>query len=307
MKFSSLRQLRAFSAVARHQSFLLAAAEMHVTPSAVSLQIKELERSLRVTLFRRRGRRSSLTPDGERILADVNRALQALQDAESTAERLRQDDGGSVSVGIVTNANYFMPRLLSRFHGLNPAIDLRISVANRRQLIDSLRDGQIDLAIMGEPPTELETRCVALATQPLGILARSDHPLAARQAIEPAALGACTLLVREVGSGTRAAMEQFFRACAVVPRSVLELTSNDTIKQSVIAGLGLAFISLHTAAEELRAGQLVMLDIMGLPLLRRWNLVRLRSHALTRTAAVLEEFIAAEGGALIAQQFAGVL
>ena len=306
MKSASMRQLKAFAAVARHQSFARAAAELSLTASAVSLQIKDLEKAIGLPLFGRSGRGTSLTPAGELLLVDVNRALAALQDASDTLARLRGAETGMVSLAIVSNANYFMPALLARFQGAHPGVELRLSVGNRAQVIRQLESGEAEIAIMGHPPTDLETESDELAPQPLGILASPDDPLVDSRSISAAALTGREFLVREAGSGTRAAMDQFFHSQGIRPRRILELTSNDTIKQSVIAGLGLGFISFHTACAELRRGELVALDVLGLPLLRSWNVVHMRNRPLAQAAAVVRAFITEAGADQIAQLFEGV-
>jgi DNA-binding transcriptional LysR family regulator len=185
-------------------------------------------------------------------------------------------------------------------------VELRVSVGNRAQVVRQLASGDAEIAIMGEPPTDLETEFQTLATQPLGLLAPRRDPLVGCRAIPPGALTGRDFLVRETGSGTRAAMDEFFRSAGIQARRVMELTSNDTIKQSVIAGLGLGFISYHTAGAELARGEIVALDVVGLPLLRRWNVVHPRSRALGEAASVLRAFIVESGAALIASQFEGI-
>ena len=155
MRGATLRQLRAFSSVARHHSFQRAAAELHLTPSAVSLQIKELEQALKLPLFGRSGRTSCLTPAGELVLIDVNRALLALKDADDKLNRLRGEETGVVSVGMVSNAKYFLPRILAGFHSAHPRVELRVSVGNREQLLRQLSNSEVDFAVMGQPPASL--------------------------------------------------------------------------------------------------------------------------------------------------------
>jgi DNA-binding transcriptional LysR family regulator len=304
---ASLRQLRAFAAVARHHSFVRAAAELHLTPSAISLQIKELEQAVGLSLFGRSGRAAALTRAGELLLVDVSRALLALKDAEDTLSRLRGAETGVVAVGIVSNANYFMPRLLARFHAAHPNVELRVSVGNREQLVRQLGSREIDLAIMGEPPADLGCRCDPLAPQPFGIVAAPEHPLAKQPRVPGTALTGLRFLVRESGSGTRAAMDLFFRDAEIVPARVMELTSNETIKQAVIANMGLAFLSFHTAAVELRSRQLVSVDVVGLPVMRRWHVVSLDADPISDAAESLRRFIVELGAGVIAQQFEGVL
>jgi DNA-binding transcriptional LysR family regulator len=303
---ASLRQLRAFAAVARHHSFVRAAAELHLTPSAISLQIKELEQVVGLSLFGRSGRASALTPAGELLLVDVSRALLALKDADDTLTRLRGAETGVISIGIVSNANYFVPRLLALFHAAHPAVELRVSVSNRDQLARQLCNREVDLAIMGQPTADLDAHVEPLASHPLGIVAAPQHGLAALRSIPAAALARRSFIVRESGSGTRAAMEQFFREANIAPPRVMELASNETIKQVVIANMGLAFLSYHTAAAELQGGSLVALDVVGLPLMRRWNVVSLATEPLSEAADSLRRFIIEMGARVIAQQFEAV-
>jgi DNA-binding transcriptional LysR family regulator len=306
MRGATLRQLRAFAAVARHHSFVRAASELHVTPSAISLQIKELEQTVGLSLFGRSGRAASLTRAGELLLVDVSRALLALKDADDTLMRLRGAETGVVSIGIVSNANYFMPRLLARFHAAHPAVQLRVAVANRGQLLRQLANHEVDLIIMGEPPADMEARCASLAPQPFGILASPEDRLADRRAIPVAELADRGFIVRETGSGTREAMDQFFFDAKITPPRIMELTSNETIKQAVIANMGLAFLSFHTAAVELQARSLVALDVVGLPVVRCWHVVTLADKRLSEAAESLRSFVVELGAGLIARQFDGI-
>jgi len=306
MRGVTLRQLRAFALVARHHSFVRAAGELHLTPSAVSMQIKELEQAVGMPLFGRDHKTVSITRAGELLLVDVNRALAALKDADDTLGRLRGRETGVVSIGVVSNAKYFMPRLLARFHAAHPGVELRLTVANREQLVRQLGSNDVNLAVMGTPPGELATQAEPFAPQPLGIIAAPEHELAQQRAIAVEALAQLEFVVREPGSGTRAAMDRFFQNAHVEPIRVMEMTSNETIKQAVMANMGLAFVSLHTAGLELRERLLVAIDVNGLPLVRNWHVVHLKSEPLTDAADSLRRFITEQGGALIAAQFAGI-
>ena len=303
MRGATLRQLRAFSLVARHQSFVQAAAELHLTPSAVSLQIKELEQVAGLPLLCRNGKTVSLTRTGELVLADVHRALLALQHADDTLTRLRGKGNAVVSIGLVSNAKYFLPRLLAQFHEQRPDVDLRLSVGNREQLLQRMRCGEVDLAVMGAPPLELAARAEAFAVQPLGIVAAPGHALSGARAIPASALDDQAFVVRESGSGTRAAMDRFFRDARIEPPRVMEMSSNEAIKQAVMAHMGLAFLSLHAAGLELQGRLLVALDVIGLPLERRWFVTNMEAAHLNDAAEDLRRFILDQGGDAIARQF----
>ncbi len=292
--------------MAHHHSFARAARQLNLTPSAVSLQIKELEQRVGLPLFGRSGRDSCLTAAGEMLLADVNRALSALDDVFSSVDRLHGSETGVVAVGLVSNAKYFMPHFLARFHAAHPGIGLRVCVSNREQLLRQLENSEVDFAVMGQPPEDLDVRSEVLASQPLGILAAPEHRFAQQRAIPAAALAGCDFIVREPGSGTRAAMDRFFHEANISPPLVVELPCNESIKQAVIANMGLAFLSLHTAPLELLGRSLVMLDVVGLPMIRCWHIVSLRNRQMSDAANSLRGFISEFGNALIARRFDGI-
>jgi DNA-binding transcriptional LysR family regulator len=209
-----------------------------------------------------------------------------------------------MTIGMVSTAEYFLPRLLARFRSEHPAVEMRLSVgSNREQLVRQLRDNDVDLAVMGRPPRELDARAEPFAAHPLAIVAAPAHPLARRRKIAPKALESEAFIVREPGSGTRAAMEQFFRDMRIAPALAMEMSSNETIKQAVIANMGLAFVSLHTVALELSVGQLAVLDVPGLPLVRRWHIVNIQAKPLSPAAEAFRYFVLEQGEGLLAEQF----
>lgn len=305
MRSTTLHQLRIFVAVAKHLSFARAAEEMHLSQPAVSMQIKELESVMELPLFERAGRSIRLTMPGEYLLVYARRILGALKEAGDAMAKLRKVQGGRITIGMVSTAEYFLPRLLARFRAEHPAVEMRLSLGNRESLSRLLHDNEVDLAVMGRPPRELDTRAEPFAAHPLGIIASPEHPLARRREIAPKALDAEPFIVREPGSGTRAAMEQFFRDERIVAAPIMEMTSNETIKQAVIANMGLAFVSLHTVALELSVGQLVLLDIVGLPLMRRWYIVNVQGKPLAPAAESFRYFVLDQGERLIAEQYRG--
>ena len=303
MNSATLRQFRVFACVAKHRSFARAAEELHLTPPAVSMQIKELEGSGGLPLFERAGKAVRLTMPGEYLLVYARRILATLKEAENVMAGLRGAEAGTMTVGMVSTAKYFVPRLLARFRAEHPAVEMRLSAGNREQLVRQLRDNEVDLAVMGRPPPDLDTRAEPFAAHPLAVIAAPGHALASRGNIAPRALEAEPFIVREPGSGTRAAMEQFFRDRRFSPPIALEMSSNETIKQAVIAGMGLAFVSLHTAALELSVGQLIVLDVAGLPMMRRWHIVNIQAKPQSPAAEAFRYFVLEQGEGLLAEQF----
>jgi len=299
----SIRQLRIFVSAASHGSFARAAEEMHISPPAVSMQISDLETSVGLPLFDRVGRSASLTMTGEYFLVHARRILGSLREAEDTIARFRGLKGGTLRIGMVSTAKYFVPRLLARFRSEHPAVELRLSVGNRESLVESLTRSDVDLAIMGRPPRELATRAEPFAAHPYVIVSSPGHPLAQLEHVRAAALASQPFIVREPTSGTRASMAQFFRDHQIEPFALMEMPSNETIKQAVIADMGIAFLSLHTLGLELQFGLLKILPVEDLPLMRRWFVIHPQAKTLSPAAESFRYFILEQGEKLLAAQF----
>jgi LysR family transcriptional regulator, low CO2-responsive transcriptional regulator len=299
----SIRQLRIFVAVAKHGSFARAAEEMHISPPAVSMQISDLETSVGLPLFDRVGRTASLTMTGEYFLVHARRILGSLREAEDTIARFRGLKGGTLRIGMVSTSKYFVPRLLARFRTEHPAVELRLSVGNRESLVESLTRSDVDLAIMGRPPRELATRAEPFAAHPYVIVSSPTHPLAQLEHVRAAALASQPFIVREPTSGTRASMAQYFRDHQIEPFALMEMPSNETIKQAVIADMGIAFLSLHTLGLELQFGLLKILPVEDLPLMRRWFVIHPQAKTLSPAAESFRYFILEQGEKLLAAQF----
>ncbi len=304
MKGVTLRQLRVFSAVARHLSFGKAAEELHLTPPAISMQIKELEEQVGLPLFDRGGRSVALTVTGEYLLVYVRKILATLKDAEDAVARLSGLKTGRLTIGMVSTAKYFVPRLMARFRAEHPGIEIRLAIGgNREQLVALLQANEVDLAIMGRPPRELATRAEPFAVHPHVIVTPPDHPLVKAGHAPAAALADYEFLIREEGSGTRAAMEKFFADHRLAPRVAMEMTSNETIKQAVMAGMGISFLSLHTIGLELKAGLIAVPDIEDLPLAKRWYIVNTLAKTLSPAAEAFRYFMLEEAERYLAQEY----
>lgn len=295
MRNVTLRQLRVFAEVARRLSFVRAAEALHLTPPAVTMQIKELEAAVELPLFDRQGRSVSLTTAGEYLLVYAKRMLATIKEAEDAMARLRRVETGVLNIGLVSTAKYFVPRLLARFREEHPGVEVRLAVSgNREQLVALLHGGEVDMAVMGRPPREMATRAEPLAAHPLVFVAPPGHPLLARDRVGSAALEDPPFIVREPGSGTRKAMEDFFAEQRVTPRITMEMSSNETIKQAVMAGMGVSFLSLHTIGLEVRSGLLGVVDVEGTPIMKTWNLVHLMSKMLSPAAEAFRYFMLEE-------------
>jgi len=308
MKNITFRQIRVFTEVARRLSFVRAAEALHLTPPAVTMQVKELEASLGLPLFDRQGRSVSLTTTGEYFLVYARRLLSTLKDAEDAMARFKRVETGVLNIGLVSTAKYFVPRLLARFREEHTGVEARLQVAgNREQLVALLHAGEVDLAIMGRPPKELATRAEPFAAHPLVFVGPPGHPLVAAEHVAPEALANYPFIVREQGSGTRKAMEDFLRAQHVAPHITMEMSSNETIKQAVMAGMGLSFLSLHTLGLEIRHGLIAIVEVEGTPIMRTWNLVHLLSKLLSPPAEAFRYFILEQGETYLREHDAPLL
>jgi LysR family transcriptional regulator, low CO2-responsive transcriptional regulator len=302
MKNVTLRQLKVFEAVANHLSFSRAAEELHLTQPAVSMQVQALAEQAGVPLFEQMGKRIYLTAAGEELLRHARRIGQQIQEAGDALAAIRGAKGGRLTLGVVSTAKYFAPRLLVAFRNEHPDADLHLGVFNREALVNQLADNQIDLAIMGTPPKEVETVSSVFADHPHVIIAPADHPLASRKRIDPADLASEPFMIREPGSGTRGAMERFFAGHGVALAHTTEMGSNETIKQAVMAGMGLAFISDHTIGLELAAGRLVRLPVSGTPVTRQWYVVHRADKQLLPMTLAFLDFVRLHGPRLIVEQ-----
>ncbi|WP_085317474.1 LysR family transcriptional regulator [Derxia lacustris] len=303
MKNVTFRQLRVFNEVARHLSFARAAEELHLTPPAVSMQVKELEENVGMPLFDRSGRTVSLTTVGEYVLVYARKLLGTLRDAEDLLARLQRIDVGLLHIGMVSTASHFVPRLLADFTREHPGVEVRISVGNREQLMAMMTRNEVELAIMGRPPKEVATRAEPFAAHPHVFVAPPDHPSLNVGHPPVHALAPYNFIVRERGSGTRAAMEHFFEEARFTPNVAMEVAGNEVIKQAVMAGIGLSVLSLHTLGLELDAGRIAVIEVEGTPIVRSWNLVHVQSRTLSPVAEAFRYYVLEHGEALLAHEF----
>ena len=222
--------------------------------------------------------------------------------------RLQQVEAGTLTIGMVGTAKYFLPRLLTRFRREHEGVEIRLAEGNREQLVQMLQANDVDIAVMGRPPRELATRCEPFAAHPHVFVAPVDHPLV-KEGGEPTvdALRPYGFILREPGSGTRAALEKFLTEAHMEPQVIMEMASNETIKQAVMAGMGLSFLSLHTLQLELDNGLLTVLDVAGSPVLRAWNVVHTLSKVLSPAAEAFRYFVLEHGETYLAAHFAAHL
>jgi len=299
MRRYTLRQLDTFIEVARQHSISRAAIALDVSQPAVSMQLHQLEEIVGTPLYEPIGRRVRLTDAGEEVLQHALAAtaeLRQLDDAMAARRGIRK---GSVALAIVSTAKYFVPRLLVLFRKKFPDIEITLQIHDRESIMALLMRNEVDLVIMGRAPDTNDCSACAFATNPLGVICAPEHPLSRRRQAPLSILNDQVFVVRESGSGTRHAMERLFGEHRIQPRIAMEMPSNETIKQAVMAGMGMSFLSLRTTRQELASGHLVLVDIDGLPILRHWHITHLAGKRLSPAALAFKAFIVDEAASLI--------
>jgi len=301
MKHATLRQLKVFEAVARLLSFSRAAEELHLTQPAVSTQVKKLEDHAGLALFEQFGKKIYLTPAGAELL-DISRGIiQQFELAESAMTQFKGVSGGKLNVAVISAGDYFFPRLLVEFIGRHQGVVLNFTVHNREGLLSHMQANLTDLAIMVRPPVEADMVAEAFAPHPYVIVAPPTHALVGETGIRIERLLREPFVVRERGSDTWQSMQEGFGAHIDRLNIAMQIKSTETIKQAVMAGMGIGFLSAHTIAQELRTGSLKVLDVRGFPLMLHWYVVHRRHKRLPPVAQAFKDFLLNEGATLIAQ------
>ncbi len=299
LRHGMLPQLAVFESCARHGSFTRAAEELHLAQPTVSTQIKKLSDTLGLPLFEQIGKKVHLTPAGEALQEGCRELFSAFGRIEESLASLRGLEGGRLRLAVSTTGKYFAPRLLAAFVGLHPKIEVSLQIHNRQGLIDRLARNDDDLYIFANPPTEQEVICQPILANPMVLFARADHPLAGRKRIPAAALAAEPYLMREPGSGTRLVTYEFFDRAGIEPRVRMELSTNEAIKQAILAGLGVSILSRYTLGLDTEQNQLAVLDIEGLPIERQWQFVYPVGKQIAPAARAFMDFVRAEAKHLV--------
>lgn len=268
----TLRQLKALKAVADHPTVVAAAEALHLTGPAIHNQLRNLEEIVGAEVLDREVRgRNELTPQGLALVRAYDEIRATLGRAMQEISAIGGGYRGSLTLGVVSTGKYFAPRIVALLGEEMPDVAITLRVGNRGEVLEGLNSGAYDLCIMGRPPRDPLVEAQPIGPHPHIIIARPDHPLAGRKGLRPQDLSGERFVMREQGSGTRVLAERFLGEVSDGrPVALIEMTSNETIKQAVLHGLGIAVISAHTVAYELAVGRLVRLDVQGMPIRRTW-------------------------------------
>ena len=296
MRNVSLRQIETLQAIAAAGSLVQAATALGMTPAALTARVKGLEQAVAVKLFDRTSTGMRLTKAGEAALDASHSVERAMREFANTMLAISSGEGGRLSIGATSTAKYFAPRLIAAFIRSRPKVDLRFQIGNRDATVESLRNGQVEIALAGRPPRDSAVETFPLGPHPYVLIAPPEHRFANAPRLTRADLAGEAFLFREIGSGTRSVFDDFIGDIRVeAVQMSLELGSNETIKQAVMAGMGIALISAHTIAAEVASGRLVCLDVAGLPILRQWYVVNRTDRSLSPAARAFRDFATRHG------------
>jgi DNA-binding transcriptional LysR family regulator len=299
MKSATFRQVKVFETVARHMNYSRAAEELRMSQPGVSTHIKQLEAHAGLPLFEQVGRRIYLTSAGHEMLRYSRAILQQLREADDALAALKGIRGGRLNIAVISAGDYFFPGRLAEFCRRHERVTVRLSVNNREEILRQLAENTADLTVLLRPPENPDMVAEAFAPQPHVIIAAPEHELAHKRHIPLQALADEAFIAREQGSDTRLAMEEVLAESRVKINMTMEIKSTETIKQAVIAGMGISFLSAHTIGTELELGRLCVLDVAGFPVMRDWHIVHHRKKRLPPVAVAFKHFLLEEGAALI--------
>jgi DNA-binding transcriptional LysR family regulator len=295
----TFRQLRLLEAVARNSSFTRASEELHLTQPAVSTQIKQLEEEVGLPLFEQMGKKIYLTEAGKEVYAFSRAIAEQFRDIESVLDDMKGVKRGTLSLTVTSTGKYFAPYLLAEFIKHHPGTQVHLEVTNREELVAQLQENIPDMAIMGAPPENMDLTAQAFMQNPLVITARPDHPLAQMSRIPLSRMEEETFILRESGSGTRNAVERFFKERGVRLNTSMEMSRNEAIKHAVMAGLGLGIVSLHTLEFELALSRIAILSVEGFPIMKEWYLVHRGGKRMSPIAQAFHEFVLNEASRVV--------
>lgn len=291
MIHATLHQLAVFEATARLGSFTRAAEELYITQPTVSSQIKQLTKAIGLPLFEQIGKRLYLTEAGKELLKTCQDIFERLDNFEMKIADLKGTKQGKLRLAVITTAKYFIPRILGAFCEEYPGIDVSLDVTNHQKMQRQMLENDHDLYILSQPPEELDLHSQPFLENPLVVVARSDHPLAKEKNIPIELLNHEPFIMREEGSGTRAAVQELFGRNQIQVAVRLELGSNEAIKQAIAGGLGISVLSIHTLISQIPNPELVILDVQHFPIRRRWYVAHLSGKRLSIIAQTFIDYL----------------
>lgn len=288
--------LKVFLAAARHLNYTRAGEQLRLQQPTVSAHIKQLEAELGVQLFERVGNRLTLTEAGRLLEPIARRALLALEEVHVAVDEYRGLGRGSLHLGASTTPGlYILPRLLTRFRRLHPNIALRLTIANTEAVERMVSSGEVDFGFVGKHLIAKEIVSRSWLEDRIVLIAPPDHRFARRRRVEIGSLANEPLIEREAGSATRAIIEKALESHDCAPTRIIELGHPEAIKEAVMSGMGIAFISRFAVEREARSGVMAIIPVAGFSLKRELHICyRQDKHLSKADTALMAEAAAIE-------------
>ncbi len=291
IRHSTFRQLQIFESIYRLGSFTRAAEELFLTQPTVSMQIKKLSDAVGLPLFEHVGRNVEPTEAGAELYQACRQVFEILSNLEMKVADIQGLKKGRLRIGVITTAKYLAPELLGQFSQQYPGIDLALKVTNRERILERMYANEDDLYIMGQAPEgDHEVESYKFSPNPLVVMAPRNHPFVGKKKISLEQLSKEPFIIREPGSGIRDVTLKKFEEKGLRPNVRMELGSNEAIKHTVVGGLGLSVLSLHTLTLEGSNGPVALLDVEGFPIMRNWYIVHPKGKELSLAAQAFLDF-----------------
>ncbi len=295
MQNATLHQLKVFEAVARNSSFTRAAEELFLTQPTVSMQVKQLSKTVGMPLFEQVGKKLYLTESGKELFATCQDIFERMERFEMAIANIKGLKQGALRIAAITTAKYVIPRILGPFCNRYPGIDVSLTVTNHQYVLEGLSSNRNDLYIVSHVPEDLDIQAKLFMENPLVVLAPKTHPLVGEKNISLERLAQEPFIMREPGSGTRRAAQGLFESHGISLKVRLDLGSNEAIKQAIAGGMGLSVLSKHTMALEGLTNQLAILDVVEFPIARNWYVIYPSGKQLSTIAQEFLDYLLNEG------------
>ncbi len=298
----TLHQLHIFLKVSQIQSITKAAEELYLTQPAVSIQLKNFQDQFPIPLTEVVGRKLYITDFGKQIAMAAEKILNEVSTIDNKTLAYQGKLSGRLKISIASTGKYVMPYFLNDFMNRNTGVELVMDVTNKTRVVESLELNEVDFALVSVLPKKLKVDQVELMPNKLFFVASSVLELK-RSLTKKKLFEEFPLIYREQGSATRNAMEKFIETNGFSVRKKMELTSNEAVKQAVVAGLGCSIMPLIGIKNELNNGDLQIIPVKGLPMITTWNLIWLKSKNLSPAALAYLDFVNSEKRDIIDNKF----
>lgn len=298
----TLHQLQVFLKVTQTQSITKAAEELHLTQPAVSIQLKNLQDQFEIPLTEVIGRKLFITDFGKEIAVAAERILNEVNAINYKTLAHKGQMIGRLKISVVSTGKYVMPYFLSDFLRKHQGIELLLDVTNKTRVVESLEKNEVDFSLVSVMPENLQVDYIELMDNKLFLVGSKEQEFK-RKLHDHSILEEVPLIYREAGSGTRHIMERFIKQHNLSVIKKMELTSNEAVKQAVIAGLGYSIMPLIGIKNELINGDLQIIHVKGFPIESIWRLIWLKSKNFSPVANSFFDYVREEKSRIINEKF----